>query len=295
MTINLASLATQFLQRQGLSQNTINSYESTLMPLLKLYGRWSVDIIDRDILVEYLNNLSDIKFTTHRRHQSVITALFNFAVEQNLIKSNPIHQLKQRKPNQEKGEHNYDSGVRYLTSQQLEILYQAVKKDARMDAIVHLLHSTGARIAEILALDLEDLDAQRRRIQVIGKGNKKRWCFYNHKTEYCLNNYIKYYRHNDHQALFTARKNHETSRISYARVYQSWIRLTSNIEELKGIRIHDLRHTWATERVGILQIEEIRALMGHENIQTTLRYSKVTSQRAEEVAQIAFGKIKNYG
>lgn len=164
-----------------------------------------------------------------------------------------------------------------------------------MNAIVHLLHSTGARITEILALNLEDLDANRRRFQVIGKGNKKRWCFYNYKTEHCLKNYIKYYRHNNNQALFTALKNHETSRISYARVYQSWIKIVSNIKELKGIRIHDLRHTWATERVGILQIEEIRALMGHENIQTTLRYSKVTSQRAEEVAQIAFGKIKNYG
>jgi integrase/recombinase XerD len=49
------------------------------------------------------------------------------------------------------------------------------------------------------------------------------------------------------------------------------------------------------ERAGILQIEELRALIGHEEIQTTLRYSKVTSQRAEEVAQLAFEKIKNYG
>ena len=32
-------------------------------------------------------------------------------------------------------------------------------------------------------------------------------------------------------------------------------------------------------------IEELRALMGHESIQITLRYQKVTSQRAEVVAQ----------
>jgi len=34
-------------------------------------------------------------------------------------------------------------------------------------------------------------------------------------------------------------------------------------------------------------IEELRALMGHENIQTTLRYQKVTSNREEEVAKKA--------
>ena len=38
-------------------------------------------------------------------------------------------------------------------------------------------------------------------------------------------------------------------------------------------------------------IEELRALMGHENIQTTLKYSKVTSQRAEQVAQLAFERL----
>ncbi len=37
----------------------------------------------------------------------------------------------------------------------------------------------------------------------------------------------------------------------------------------------------ATERVGLMGIEELRALMGHESIQTTLRYQKVTSQRAD--------------
>ncbi len=41
-------------------------------------------------------------------------------------------------------------------------------------------------------------------------------------------------------------------------------------------------------------IEELRALMGHESIQTTLRYQKVTSLRAEEVAQLAFKNLQNF-
>lgn len=41
-------------------------------------------------------------------------------------------------------------------------------------------------------------------------------------------------------------------------------------------------------------IEELRALMGHESIQTTLRYQKVTSGRAEEVAQLAFKNLPNF-
>jgi integrase/recombinase XerD len=38
-------------------------------------------------------------------------------------------------------------------------------------------------------------------------------------------------------------------------------------------------------------IEELRALLGHENIQTTLRYQKVTSARADKVAQIALDTL----
>jgi integrase/recombinase XerD len=55
--------------------------------------------------------------------------------------------------------------------------------------------------------------------------------------------------------------------------------------------MHDLRHTFATERVGLMGIEELRALMGHTDIQTTLRYQKITSERAESIAQKAFNQL----
>jgi integrase/recombinase XerD len=76
--------------------------------------------------------------------------------------------------------------------------------------------------------------------------------------------------------------------------HKSWKSLIENIPELQGIRLHDLRHTFATERVGLMGIEELRALMGHESIQTTLRDQKVTSGRAEEVAQLAFKNLPNF-
>lgn len=62
MSVNLASLVTQFLERHGLANSTIRSYESTLMPLLQLYGSWSLEIIDREILVEYLNDLNNVSY-----------------------------------------------------------------------------------------------------------------------------------------------------------------------------------------------------------------------------------------
>ena len=288
MKKTLAAVATQFLERPGLAKSTCLSYELTLLPLLEQYGSWSIEIIDREILEDYLKGLHHLSYTTHRRHQAILQALFNFAVLQGDITANPIARLPQRKPNPEKGEHQSDQ-IRYLTHEQLKELYQAIRKDTRMNALIRLLHRSGARISEVLALDYDALDHQDRKFQVIGKGNKTRWCFYGEDAAEALETYCRFHRHHEHPALFTSthRFSAKITRMSYATAYQHWIKLTHPIASLKGSRLHDLRHTFATERVGLMGIEELRALMGHENIQTTLRYQKVTSSRAESVAHSA--------
>lgn len=288
--VTLARLATEFLARPGLAKSTRRSYEAVLMPLLTLYGRLPIEIISRQVICDYLQSLEHLSITTHHRHQAIIQSLFSYGVAFGYLKSNPIAGLHHRKPLKEKGEHGTDEVIRYLNYLQLVELYKLVKPDIRLHAIVRLLHRTGARIGEVLAMDLEQIDTTARKFQVVGKGNKQRWCFYSEDAAKVLDEYIKSYRNTGCSALFTAQNPFpkEVRRLSYRRVHATWCELTAQSSVLKGIRLHDLRHTFATERVGLMSVEELRALMGHEKIQTTLRYQKVTSQRAEEVAQKAF-------
>lgn len=285
----LATIATQFLQRPGLAKGTLKAYESTLMPLLAVYGSWQIDLLERGEVVEYLQSLTHLAYTTRRKHQATVQALFNFAVEQGYLKANPIIKLKQPKPDPQQGEHTSDDTIRYLAEAQIKCLYRAVELDNRMKAIISLLHRSGARISEVLQLDLDDIDFEEQRFQVLGKGNKQRWCFFSKDTAIALSEYIRDVRYPRSTALFTAQQpiSLETSRISYRRIHQCWKKLVAPYPDLKGARLHDLRHTFATERVGLMGIEELRALMGHESIQTTLRYQKVTSRRAESVAKQA--------
>ncbi len=295
MRISLASLAVQFLERPGLSQNTIRSYESTLMPLLQQHGRAPIDLLTRQQLEQYLNSLTHLSYTTHNRHQATLQSLLNFAVEQGYLSANPLPKLKRRKPDREKGERGSDEIVRYLTPEQLKLLYSLVERNSRLHTLILLLHRTGARIAEVLAQDLEQIDLSNRKFLVVGKGNKQRWCFYGEDLAQVLEKYIRLYRHSGHPALFTARQplTKEVTRLSYRSAYRDWSELISKSPALQGCRLHDLRHTFATERVGLMGIEELRALMGHENIQTTLRYQKVTSSRAESVAKKALKILEN--
>jgi integrase/recombinase XerD len=292
--ISLATLVTQFLDRPGLAPKTQQSYELTLMPLLQQYGKTPVQDMDRPILETYLNGLNHLAYTTHQRHQAIIQALFNFAVEQGHLSVNPIGRLSRRKPDATKQEYASDQIIRYLTPEQLQRLYQSIAPDIRLNAVVHLLHRTGARIAELLALNLKSVDLTERKFQVIGKGNKQRWCFYSEDASQALDRYLRHYRHADCEALFTAQQPliKKVSRLSYRTIYTCWHQLTEPEPLLQGVRMHDLRHTFATERVGLMGIEELRALMGHQNIQTTLRYQKVTSGRAEVAAQNAFKLLK---
>ena len=266
MSTPLATVATEFLERQGLAKSTIQSYELTLLPLLAEYGSYPMEILSRSTL----NGLSHLAYTTHQRHQAIIQALFNFGVDQGSLKANPIAWLQRRKPNPERDEHFCDRVIRYLSLVQITQLYQIVTPHCRTNALVHLLHRTGARIAEILALNLADMNLNERKFQVIGKGNKTRWCFYSEDAANALTKYLQYYRHREHPALFTAQQpiTGVVTRLSYWTAHQDWTRLIESEPELNGIRMHDLRHTFATERVGLMGIEESRALMGHTNLQT---------------------------
>lgn len=293
MTVTLATVATEFLERAGLAKSTLLSYELSLLPLLKEYGNYPIEILSRDTLTRYLEGLTDLAYTTHHRHQAILQALFNFAVERGYLKANPIARLHRRKPNPEKGEHHADGVIRYLSSEQIASLYQAVERDGRMKALVCLLHRTGARIAEILSLQLEEINLKERKFQVIGKGNKTRWCFYSEDAATALEKYLKYHRHPESPALFTAKQpvTGKVTPLSYRTAHRDWTNLTDRDPKLQGIRMHDLRHTFATERVGLMGIEELRALMGHTNINTTLRYQKVTSERAEIIAHEALERL----
>lgn len=289
MAASLITVVTDFLDRPGLSKGTLRSYESTFMPLLERHGFCAIEELNRSLLESYLNDLAHLAYTTHNRHQAIIQSLFNFAVEQGHLSANPLNHLKRRKPNQLKGEHGTDEVIRYLSSSQIETLYRLLERGSRLHALVLLLHRTGARISEAIALNLDDLDLVNRKFQVLGKGNKRRWCFYGQDLDLVLEEYVRLHRHPDCPALFTAKQQftHKVTRLSYRTAQSDWTRLIAQDRVLKGARLHDLRHTFATERVGLMGIEELRALMGHSSIQTTLRYQKVTSSRAEKVAKQA--------
>ena len=116
MTITLAMVATQFLDRAELSPNTVHSYEMTLLPFLRRYGRSPIEMVTEEAVEAYLASLTHLAENTHNRHRAIIRALFNFAVEQGYLEMNAIAYLKSRRSNKTVNQDKNIEQIRYLIS-----------------------------------------------------------------------------------------------------------------------------------------------------------------------------------
>ncbi|MBE9156010.1 tyrosine-type recombinase/integrase [Nodosilinea sp. LEGE 06152] len=289
----VARVARELLDSPDLCPRTRKLYEGILAGLVAQCGSIWIGQVTREQVETYLKSLTRLGVRTHHLHQTVIHRLFSFAIERDFSEKNPVMLINRRKPDPTKGEHRSDEAVKYLTQAQLKTLIRAASTNPRLSALLWILYESGARIAEILALKLKDVDLAERQFDVIGKGNKKRLCFYGKRAASALKGYIERDRHSPSPALFTERltRSCQVRPLSYATAYRDLREAIDQYESLKGTRFHDLRHTFATERAQIVPLEILRALLGHEKIQTTLIYQKITSRVARESAEEALQKI----
>lgn len=294
MPQTVARVATELLNDPNLAPLTRKSYQGVLTPFVAQVGRHFVDKVERSQIEAYLQSLTDMNFRTHNRHHTIIKRLFTFAAERGYTAHNPAAYIKRKKPQVSQGEHGSDEEVRYLKKPELAALYKRSARNLRLHALITLLHESGARIAEVLALNTTDIDFKKCQFQVVGKGNKKRWCYFGEHSTTALKAYFQK-RDGTHEALFIERlaRSARVRRLSYATAYREWKEITESHPTLRTAGFHNLRHTFATERVKLLPLEVLRALLGHENIQTTLIYQKITSEVSREEAHKALEGLKH--
>jgi integrase/recombinase XerD len=67
--------------------------------------------------------------------------------------------------------------------------------------------------------------------------------------------------------------------------------MLSRDDLVKGCRLQDIRHTFAIERVEFMAVQDLQILMGHDTVQTTLRYYNVSQKSVENVAQESLKRL----
>ncbi|MEM7565471.1 MAG: tyrosine recombinase XerC [Pseudomonadota bacterium] len=161
-------------------------------------------------------------------------------------------------------------------------------------AIFELVYSSGLRLAELVSIDLDDIDLGQQQLIVTGKGNKTRYLPVGKKAIAAIKRWQKY-RNSlsgaaQQTALFLTRQG---TRIS-ARNVQSRLK---NLIQKQGLgqhlSPHMLRHSFATHMLeSSSDLRAVQELLGHANIATTQVYTHLDFQHLAKVYDNAHPRAK---
>lgn len=183
--------------------------------------------------------------------------------------------------------------LKFLTTDMVERLLNApaisTLKDLRDKAILEVLFSTGLRVSELVRLNRDTVDLDRREFGVIGKGRRQRVVFLSKRSVKWLKLYLSK-RRDDWQPLFI----HFKGKGGGANRGES-MRLTSrSVERLVAFYVkkanlpikispHGLRHSMATDLLmNGADIRSVQEILGHKNIATTQIYTHITNQQLKK-------------
>ena len=148
-------------------------------------------------------------------------------------------------------------------------------------AVVELLYATGIRVGELCALDVDDLDRDRRVVRVFGKGRKERTVPYGLPADHALSSWLDVRPElvvaGSGPALFLG--------VRGRRIDQRAVRtlVHARLAEVPGapdLGPHGLRHTAATHLLeGGADLRSVQELLGHASLATTQIYTHVSAER----------------
>ncbi len=150
----------------------------------------------------------------------------------------------------------------------------------RMAAIISTLYSSGLRVHELCKLNRKDIE--RKSITIIGKNGKPRIVFFDRRSIFHINNYLKL-RNDSNPALFTSQNG---KRLTTDKVRECFRNLSKYFH--KEVHPHTLRHSYATNLLtNGCHLYTLKQLMGHSSIQSTQQYLHLVDKDLEE----AFSKF----
>ncbi len=151
-------------------------------------------------------------------------------------------------------------------------------------AMMEVMYGAGLRLAELVSIDVKDVNFAEGEIRVVGKGDKERVAPFSGEAKEWVNNWLKIRNQladGDEQALFVSKLGH---RISHRNVQKRMAEWGQKQAVASHISPHKLRHSFATHVLeSSHNLRAVQELMGHENISTTQIYTHLDFQHLADV------------
>jgi integrase/recombinase XerC len=153
----------------------------------------------------------------------------------------------------------------------------------RARAILELLYATGIRCAELVGLDVAEVDLGSRMVRVLGKGRKERIVPFGNRAAQALRAYlpVRTGTRPTSDALFVNVRGGRLSDRSVRLILASRIR---QVAVSRRTSPHTLRHSFATHLLERgADLRAIQELLGHASLSTTQRYTHVNARHLIEI------------
>lgn len=243
-------------------------------------------VVDTDTVRRFMAGLNELKYSksTVARKLATLRSFYKFLVRRNYIDSNPVACVKT--PKQEK------KLPMFLEYEDVQRLLSAPPTNnwlgARDKAILEVLYSTGMRVSEIAALNMDDVDFLGEVIHIRGKGKKERLAPIGSNALQAIQHYIEFRNRRmandssfDGKVLFA---NKHGQRLSVRSIRRKMDKYLKEAGLDPAVSPHTLRHSFATHMLNNgADLRSVQELLGHQSLSTTQIYTHLTTSRIKKV------------
>jgi len=284
-------LIEQFLDaiwmEQGLSQHTLNAYQTDLKSLAK----WAANGHSGSLLSHNKSHLQaylayrleqGIKARSTARMLSTIRRFYQYLSRENQISVDPSALLESPKLGR--------SLPKILSEREVEALLEAPDLDdplgIRDRAMLELIYATGLRVSELVGLEIHGVNLQQGIVRVTGKGSKERLVPMGEEALSWIANYLKNARAEllgttMTSALFVTRRGKGMTRQTFWYMVK---RYAAQAGISNSLSPHVLRHAFATHLLNHgADLRVVQMLLGHSDLSTTQIYTHVAKERLKDL------------
>lgn len=273
------------------SKNTLSNYSLALNEFVNWMGDKfeSWEACDADVFRDYLFDLMkrDYARNTVRLRFAGLRSFFSFCKKNKKLEHNPLEEVQLPKAER--------SLPVVITQKQIIQLLEAphtvkLSKQApdwlpyRDVAIMELFYSSGLRLAELVSLEVKDVNWVEGGLRFVGKGNKERQVPIGKMALEAMHDYRQKAKVLE-GPLFINKSRKRFSTRAVNEMLKKYLKVAGL--EL-NISAHKLRHSFATHMLDAgADLRSVQEMLGHVSLSTTQIYTHVSKERLKEVYQDA--------
>lgn len=283
---------------RNFSQHTVVSYANDLSQYYSFLQKEFPELIERHddtdtgVIRAFLGLLLDsgISKKSVVRKLSTLRSFYKFLVRKKILRQNPALNIVTPK---------IDKKLPQFIDQASMVKILALPdtnefSGARDSVMLELFYGSGIRRAELIGLNISDIDFRNQTIKVTGKGNKQRIIPFTLNAKQSMQKYAAFREQlqrvtgAEEQALLL---NQKGKRLTPSVVGTLVSKYLSGATEIQKKSPHVLRHSFATHLLDNgADIMAVKELLGHESLSTTQVYTHVTVERLKKIYQQAHPK-----